>query len=101
MVDAVFAIKKGTDLYDAQPVLITDPKELAKTAGSLHCGTLLLPKFVKKYLDGAEYEDRDDGQGLRHDGALRLAKRKQINLDNVIMIGVNCGGSVSPSPPGR
>ncbi|MEN6341984.1 MAG: Coenzyme F420 hydrogenase/dehydrogenase, beta subunit C-terminal domain, partial [Methanospirillum sp.] len=25
-----------------------------------------------------------------------LAKRGQINLDNVIMIGVNCGGSVSP-----
>ena len=36
-VDAVFAIKKGNDLYDAQPVLITDPKELASTAGSLHC----------------------------------------------------------------
>jgi len=29
-------------------------------------------------------------------GFLELAKRKQINLDNVIMIGVNCGGSVSP-----
>ena len=25
-----------------------------------------------------------------------LAKRNQINLDNVIMIGLNCGGSVSP-----
>ena len=25
-----------------------------------------------------------------------LAKRQQINLDNIIMIGVNCGGSVSP-----
>ena len=25
-----------------------------------------------------------------------LAKRKQINLDKIIMIGVNCGGSVSP-----
>ncbi len=25
-----------------------------------------------------------------------LAKRKQINLDNIVMIGVNCGGSVSP-----
>ena len=31
-VDAVLAIRKGTDLYDAQPVLITDPKELAQ-----HC----------------------------------------------------------------
>jgi formate dehydrogenase subunit beta len=53
-VDAVLAIQKGTDLYDAQPVLITDAKDLARTAGSLHCGTLLLPKLVKKYLDGAK-----------------------------------------------
>jgi formate dehydrogenase subunit beta len=29
-------------------------------------------------------------------GFLELAKRKAINLDNVLMIGVNCGGSVSP-----
>ncbi len=25
-----------------------------------------------------------------------LAKRKQLDLDRIIMIGVNCGGSVSP-----
>ncbi len=50
VVDAVLAIKKGADIYDAQPVLITDPKELAQTAGSLHCGTLLMPKLVKKYM---------------------------------------------------
>jgi len=50
MVDAVLAIKKGTDLYDAQPVLITDPKQLAGTAGSLHCGTLLLPNWSRNTL---------------------------------------------------
>ena len=31
MVDAVLAIKKGQDIYDAVPTLITDPKELART----------------------------------------------------------------------
>ena len=75
MVDAVFAVRRGSDLYDAQPVFITDPKELAQTAGSLHCGTLLMAKLVKKYLDGAaEHEDRCHGQGLRHDGILRACK---------------------------
>ena len=96
-VDAVLAITKGTDLYDAQPVLITDPKDLAKTAGSLHCGTLLLPKYVKKYLDGAA--NKKIGvtvKGCDVMGFIELAKRKQINLDNIVMIGVNCGGSVSP-----
>jgi formate dehydrogenase subunit beta len=96
-VDAVFAIKKGKDLYDAQPVLITDPRELAQTAGSLHCGTLLLPKLVKKYLDGAKTKKIGvTVKGCDVMGFIELAKRKQINLDNIVMIGVNCGGSVSP-----
>ena len=42
MVDAVFGVTRGQDIYDAVPVLITDPKEVDKTAGSLHCGTLLM-----------------------------------------------------------
>ncbi len=97
MVDAVYAIRKGKDLYDAQPVLITDPKELAQTAGSLHCGTLLLPKLVKKYLDGARtMKIGVTVKGCDVMGFVELARRKQINLDNVVMIGVNCGGSVSP-----
>jgi len=96
-VDAVYAIRKGADLYDAQPVLITDPKDLAQTAGSLHCGTLLLPKLVKKYLDGAKTKKIGvTVKGCDVMGFLELAKRKQINLDNIVMIGVNCGGSVSP-----
>jgi formate dehydrogenase subunit beta len=101
-VDAVFAITKGTDLYDAQPVLITDPKDIATTAGSLHCGTLLLPKLVKKYLEGAA--NMKIGVTVKGCDAMafyELAKRKQINLDTVVMIGVNCGGSVSPCPPAR
>ncbi|MFA5001792.1 MAG: Coenzyme F420 hydrogenase/dehydrogenase, beta subunit C-terminal domain [Methanolinea sp.] len=97
MVDAVLAITKGTDIYDAQPVLITDPKDLAKTAGSLHCGTLLLPKLIKKFLDGAENMKLGvTVKGCDMMAMYELAKRQQINLDNVIMIGVNCGGSVSP-----
>jgi formate dehydrogenase subunit beta len=97
MVDAVFAIRKGKDLYDAQPVLITNPKDLAQTAGSLHCGTLLLPKLVKKYLDGAaNMKIGVTVKGCDVMGFIELANRKQINLNNVIMIGVNCGGSVSP-----
>ena len=75
IVDAVLAVTEGADLYDAVPALITDPKDLDKTAGSLHCGTLLLPKLVKKYLDGRqEHEDRGHGQGLRHDGHLRAGQ---------------------------
>ena len=96
-VDAILAVKKGIDVYDAVPVLITDPTDLARTAGSLHCGTLLNAKLVKKYLGGAK--DMKIGvtvKGCDAMGFYELAKREQINLDNIIMIGVNCGGSVSP-----
>ena len=102
MVDAVLVVTKGTDLYDAQPVLISDPKDLANTAGSLHCGTLLLPKLLKKYMDGAK--DMKIGVTVKGCDAMafyELAKRKQINLDNVILIGVNCGGWSARSLPGR
>ena len=97
MVDAVLAVTKGADLYDARPVFITDPKDLAKTSGSLHCGTLLMSKLMKKYLDGAEkMKIAVTVKGCDMMGLYELAKRKQVNLDNVLMIGVNCGGSVSP-----
>jgi formate dehydrogenase (coenzyme F420) beta subunit len=102
MVDGVLAIRKGKDLYDAQPVLVTNPEELKNTAGSLHCGTLLLPKLIKKYFDGAA--TMKIGVTVKGCDAMafyELAKRKQINLDNIVMIGVNCGGSVSPIPARR
>jgi formate dehydrogenase subunit beta len=97
MVDAVLAIKKGQDIYDAVPVLITDPADLVNTAGSLHCGTLLVAKLIKKYLDGAEkMKIGVTVKGCDMMGILELAKRGEVNLDNIITIGLNCGGSVSP-----
>ncbi len=97
IVDAVLAVKKGVDLYDAIPTIITDPAEIAQTAGSLHCGTVLLAKLIKKYLGGADdMRLAVTVKGCDAMGIYELAKRNQINLDNLLMIGVNCGGSVSP-----
>ncbi len=96
-VDAVLAVKKGADIYTAEPALITNPADIAQTAGSLHCGTLLLSKLVKKYLDGANgMKLAVTVKGCDLMGLLELAKRNAINLDNLFLIGVNCGGSVSP-----
>ena len=97
IVDGVFAVQRGQDVYDAVPVFITDPKELDKAAGSLHCGTLLMSKLVKKYLDGAgTTKIAMTVKGCDMMGLYELAKRQQVNLDNIIMIGVNCGGTVAP-----
>jgi formate dehydrogenase subunit beta len=97
IVDAVLVVKKGADLYDAKPAIVTKVEDLKNTAGSLHCGTLLLSKLISKYLNGAK--DKKIGitvKGCDLMGIIELARRKEINLDNLLMIGVNCGGSVSP-----
>jgi formate dehydrogenase subunit beta len=97
MVDAVVAVKKGQDLYDAVPTLITNPADLVNTAGSLHCGTLLVTSVLKKYLDGAKnMKIGVTVKGCDMMALLELAKRDGVNLDNLITIGLNCGGSVSP-----
>jgi formate dehydrogenase subunit beta len=97
IVDAVLAVKKGADLYDAVPTLITDPEEVIETAGSLHCGTLNMAKVIHKYLDGAQ--DMKIAVTTKPCDAMtivELMKRKQINQDNVVMIGINCGGTLPP-----
>ncbi|WP_292728122.1 Coenzyme F420 hydrogenase/dehydrogenase, beta subunit C-terminal domain [Methanoculleus sp.] len=97
MVDAVLAVKKGQDLYDAVPTVITDPAEIVQTAGSLHCGTLLLSKVVKDYLDSNKNARLGvTVKGCDTMGLIELAKRNQVDLDRLLLLGVNCGGSVSP-----
>jgi len=97
MVDAVLAIRKGADLYDAVPTLITDPAEIAQTAGSLHCGTLLLSKVVKDYLDANKTARLGvTVKGCDTMGLIELARRDAVDMDRLLLLGVNCGGSVSP-----
>jgi formate dehydrogenase subunit beta len=98
IVDGVLAVKKGADLYDAVPTLITDPKKIEESAGSLHCGTLNLAKVVEKYLNGL----RDikiavtckpcDAMTLQE-----LIKKGRVIEDNLLMVGVNCGGTMPPN----
>jgi formate dehydrogenase subunit beta len=98
MVDAVLGVKKGADIYDARPVLITDPDEVVETAGSIYGGTLLLSKFFGKYLNGVkDLKIASALKGCDVMGVYEQAKRRQVNLDNVLMIGLNCGGATTPS----
>lgn len=99
IVDAVVAVEEGCDIYDAVPCIITDPEDVIKSAGSIHCGTLNLAKFVSKYLDGAR--DMKIAVTCKPCDAMtitELMKKGKIIKDNVIMIGVNCGGTMSPVP---
>lgn len=98
-VDAAIAIRaRNGDRFDGVPELITNPEALVNTAGSLHCTSPNISRFLKEYLNGAQslkvaiVVRPCDAMGI-----IELSKRNKINLDNVIMLGVNCTGTMSPS----
>jgi formate dehydrogenase subunit beta len=96
-VDAVLVISKGKDLYDAKPVLSPSPRILQRPPVRSTAVRSFSPNSSRSTFDGAE--NMKIGVTVKGCDAMafyELAKRKQINLDNIIMIGVNCGGSVSP-----
>lgn len=98
IVDAVVGVKKNADIYDAMPVLIKDPHEVKETSGSILGGTLLLSKLFGKYLEGAkDLKIAAALKGCDVMGVYEQAKRKQLNLENILMIGLNCGGATTPS----
>jgi formate dehydrogenase subunit beta len=97
IVDGVLAVKKGYDIYDVVPVLISDANKLVDTAGSLHCGTLNIAKILVEYVKPSP--DLKLAITVKPCEALtimELGKRNKIDLDHVIMVGVNCGGTFPP-----
>jgi formate dehydrogenase subunit beta len=95
-VDAVIAIRaRDSSRYEGIPVLVTKPEQLKETAGALHCASPNLARFVKEYLDGASslkvamVVKPCDAKAI-----IELAKRGQIRLDNLFLIGLNCTGTL-------
>ena len=97
--DAVVAVKaRDGNRYDAVPVVITDPAEIAETGGSLHCASPNIARFLKEYLDGAfNQKTVVVAKPCDAKAIIELAKRNQINLDNLTVIGLNCTGTLPPA----
>ena len=95
-VNSVLTVKaRDGDRYDGVPVLITDPKELIETAGSLHCSSPNIARCLKEYLDGAfSSKIAVAVKPCDAKAIIELAKRQQINLDNLLLIGLNCTGTL-------
>ncbi len=97
IVDGVLAVKKGYDIYDAVPVLISDANKLEESAGSLHCGTMNIAKILVEYINASP--DLKLAITVKPCEALtimELGKRGKIDLNYIIMVGVNCGGTFPP-----
>jgi formate dehydrogenase subunit beta len=98
LVDGVFAVKAGENRYGGVPSYVTDPEEVVECAGTLHFATPSIAKNVKKYLDTHENRIAVVCKSCDARAIIELAKINQINIDNVLMIGVNCSGTLSPVP---
>jgi len=98
-IDGVVTVKSSTgDRFAGLPVLITNPEELIDTAGSLHSSLPNIPRFVKEYLEGAaKMKLAVVGKPCDIRAIIELQKRNQIDIDNVILIGLNCTGTIAPA----
>jgi formate dehydrogenase subunit beta len=98
-VDGVVTVKaKNNNRYAGVPVLITTPEGLIETAGSLHCAAPNISRFIKEYLDGSStMKLAVVGKPCDIRAIIELQKREQIDIDNVILIGLNCTGTLSPT----
>jgi formate dehydrogenase subunit beta len=96
---AVLAVKaRDGNRYDGIPVLITDPQEVIGVAGSLHCASPNIARFLKEYLGGAaNMKVAVVAKPCDAKAIIELAKRLQINLDNLLLIGINCTGTLASS----
>jgi formate dehydrogenase subunit beta len=103
LVDAVLAIKpRNGNRYEGVPTLITDPERVIETAGSLHCASPNIARCLKTYLDGVtDMKVAVTGKPCDIRAIVELAKRKQIARENVILVGLNCTGTLPPAAAKR
>ncbi len=94
--DAALAVKaRGGNRYDGIPVLITDPGKIVETVGSLHCASPNIARCLKEYLGGAaNLKIAVVCKPCDAKAIIELVKRTQINLDNLLLIGINCTGTL-------
>lgn len=95
-VDSVLAIKaRDGNRYNGIPALITEPEEVVETAGSLHCSSPNIARFLKEYLNGAfDQKIAVIAKPCDAKAIIELAKRNQVNLDNLLLVGLNCTGTL-------
>jgi formate dehydrogenase subunit beta len=95
MVDEVLAFVRGVDERDVVPAFITDAAEAEKiTVASYQ------PYSLASIL--ADYGDKGKKIGLvvrscDARGVIELAKRNQVNRDDIYLIGIECYGTVNPA----
>ncbi len=99
-VDKVLSFQEKKDRYDLVPVIIEQPDQM---------NSLPLSQFIAYYLSGVNSVSKYLQQNLKNSGKIavvakpcdiralvELAKRRQISLDDLVILGEECHGRVSP-----
>ncbi len=92
-IDLALVVEKKS-VYEGVPVLTDDPERVKGSAGSLHGVPLNLAKYLLECAPGKRVGLPTKPCDAR--GIIELAKRQQIALDQVYLIGLNCGGTLHP-----
>lgn len=102
-VDAVLALKpRAGSRYEGVPTLITDPDQVIETAGSMHCTSPNIARCLKEYLEGAfDLKLAVTGKPCDVRAIIELAKRNQVVRENLILVGLNCTGTLNPATAKR
>ena len=98
LVDTAVAVKKGKNRYEGILSFITEPEEVEECTGSFHFATPGIAKNVKKYLDTYNKKIAVVCKSCDARALIELAKIGQVNIENILMIGINCSGTLAPVP---
>jgi formate dehydrogenase subunit beta len=90
LVDRVAVLKKISE-FEAVPVLTDSVEEVKASAGSLHSVPVMMANYVRDQQRLAVTGKTCDIRGI-----IEESKRNQISLESTYLIGLNCGGSMTP-----
>jgi len=98
MVDGVLTVSRGGSRFEGVPTYVTDPQKLTACAGSLHFASPSLARSLRKHLETHANRVAVVCRSCDARAVIELAKINQLNIENVLMIGINCSGTLSPVP---
>jgi len=98
LVDVAVTVRQGRNRYETALSFITEPAEIKTCSGSFHFATPGIAKNVKKYLDTYNKKIAVVCKSCDARALIELAKIGQVNIENIIMIGVNCSGTLAAVP---
>ena len=98
LLDAVVVVKKE-DVYEGIPTVTSAPEVVVESAGSLHAVPVNLTKFVVEFYKDEKNKGKKIGLPVKPcdaRGIIEQAKRQQLDINDIYLVGLNCGGTLHP-----